>query len=932
MESMFWSQRRLSSAILLLLAVLALPPATGATESLSDFQFRKVASVRIQADGPVDQPFLLDLIEITPGVDILTTSKLRRSIELLYATGNFTNILVDAQPDGDKVALTFQIKLVYRFQYVHLKGPLGISGSNIRKRLRLRKREPYTPEKILKGRDDILAVLRENGYYRARVTQDVLLHRSAKLAEVTYNISAGPPAYIESLAFAGTPFFPETELRNLIKASPGHRYREFDFQHDLDRIESLHDRNGFLEHNIRVTRKETNAQNRMELEITIDSGKQLLLTLKGYSLSPEILREQIPIWIDHSYNDDTLEEGKRNLVIYLQSHGYYDVSVEWAKVIEKEKILITYTIQPGTMYEISEIRVQGNAHFPTAELLKTMKSGTSGFLFKARLVSRTFDSDQERILSAYREKGYLFVHFVKSDVVKSPGGKLILDLEVAEEQQSIVSEIRMKGNEVISTDYFLQHFHQKIGEPISESKVKNDSNYIVALYSDRGYPKIRLTNKLLLSVDKTRAVIEYNVEEGEQVFVDRIVLNGNYRTKRDLITGSLFFAEDDPLSLRKVQESQSKLYALQIFDRVDFELPRPDSLHRYQEVVLKLTETKPYTIAYGIGFETYDKLRGVFTLTNRNWLGTARSLSLQLRGGFKEGRALGTFSDPHLFGQKVSSTWSIFAEKRSLRESFSYSSYGTNFRVEKKLSPEKAALEIGRTPPPQKSLFFGYRFENIDTFGTPTLSPLDRQFLAIHISSLSTSFARDARDNAIDPTTGTFLSSDLEWSTSILGSESDYLKLFSWGQYYRPFRRTVAAMSLRLGLADGFGKTISLPISQRFFAGGGRTIRGFGLDTAGPLDDLGQPLGGNMLFILNLENRFPIYHTLGGVIFFDWGNVFDLVHDFSFGDLRKTVGLGLRYKTAIGPIAFDYGYKLDRRFLPVRESPGEFFISIGQAF
>jgi outer membrane translocation and assembly module TamA len=86
------------------------------------------------------------------------------------------------------------------------------------------------------------------------------------------------------------------------------------------------------------------------------------------------------------------------------------------------------------------------------------------------------------------------------------------------------------------------------------------------------------------------------------------------------------------------------------------------------------------------------------------------------------------------------------------------------------------------------------------------------------------------------------------------------------------------------------------------------------------------------LVILNLEYRFPIFGSLGGVVFFDWGNVFPLINDIQVSDLRETTGLGLRYKTPLGPLTLDYGYKLDRRFEPIRESAGEFFLSVGHAF
>ncbi|HJZ13777.1 MAG TPA: BamA/TamA family outer membrane protein, partial [Acidobacteriota bacterium] len=207
-------------------------------------------------------------------------------------------------------------------------------------------------------------------------------------------------------------------------------------------------------------------------------------------------------------------------------------------------------------------------------------------------------------------------------------------------------------------------------------------------------------------------------------------------------------------------------------------------------------------------------------------------------------------------------------------------------------------------------------------------------FLAIHLSAVSAGFVRDGRDNPIDPRKGNYFSADLQYSSKLFGSDPDFLKSLTQFQFYSPFHSTVFATSLRLGVAREFdGPPDQLPLSQRFFAGGGRTIRGFELDTAGPLDPItGEPTGGNALFIWNLEYRFPLFGSLGAVVFFDYGHVFELISEFTFDDMRETAGLGIRYKTPIGPVTVDWGYKLDRKFEPIRESPSEFFISVGHAF
>jgi outer membrane protein insertion porin family len=939
MAWMSWSLRH-SSKLFLLIFLLRCGLSTA--QDFSDFQFKRIGTVKLQADGSIDELELLNLIELTPNVDILTRSKIQRSIELLYKTGNFTNILVDAEMNKGRVDLTFILHLVYRIQDIDLQGSTGISKGKIRKAMRMRKLEPYTPERILKGREDILAVLFQNGFYNARVRQDVILHRQSKRAEVNYIVAAGTQARVASVNISGDTYFSRQQILQKMKSLPGKKFTEPKYAKDLDRIGNFYDRNGFLEHTL-DSKKEVLPPPAVKISIVLNSGKQLILETAGYKFPEDVLRDRVPIWVERSYNDDTLEEGKRNLIDYLQTKGYYDAKISWNKDTSGQKIQVHYAVDPGTKYSISEIVLEGNQHLPTHEIRNAMATKESGLFTPARLVTKTFESDQENILNAYRQIGFLFARFTKKQVDRLSEGKLRIVLGIDEGPQSIVKEIQIRGNQVISTEELLKRFQLKVNEPVSEGAVKADTDLIVALYSDRGYPKIQVENRLRLSQDKTRASVEYRITEGEQIFVNRIVITGNNRTARDIIEESLYFDEDEPLSLRKISESQSRLYSLNIFDRVDIDIPRPDSLQKFQDVLIRLTEAKPYTISYGIGYQSFDLLRGTFAISNRNLFGTARTLSLNLRAGFREGRALLSYTDPHLFFHHLSNNISGFAEYGE-RTSFSFHSVGASIQFEKKLSRDRAYLEVGEAPEPLKSVFFRYAFEDIRTFfpefniNLAAIPPEDRPFLAIHISSVSTGYVRDNRDNAIDPIQGNYLSSSLQFSSNILGSGTDFVKTFNQFQYYIPWRRTVIATSYRLGLAWGFRNTQELPLSQRFFAGGGRTIRGFEQDMAGPLvyelDENGnlvnpEPVGGNMLTILNLEYRFPVYGAIGAVIFFDYGTVFPEVSTFAFSEMRKSAGLGIRYKTPIGPLTVDWGHKLDRR---PGESASAFFISVGHAF
>jgi outer membrane protein insertion porin family len=183
---------------------------------------------------------------------------------------------------------------------------------------------------------------------------------------------------------------------------------------------------------------------------------------------------------------------------------------------------------------------------------------------------------------------------------------------------------------------------------------------------------------------------------------------------------------------------------------------------------------------------------------------------------------------------------------------------------------------------------------------------------------------RDRRDSPFDPTSGSFTTLDMSVVARTLGGSENFLRFF--GEHQRLYKVTplpgaVFALDTRLGLAWPYGRSFALPISERFFAGGSTTLRGFGFEQAGPRDPdpdrPGQtrPQGGNALAILNAELRFPILSALrlGGAVFYDGGNIFARVSDFSFRDFAHTLGFGLRIRTPIGPLRLDFGVLVGRK-------------------
>jgi outer membrane protein assembly factor BamA len=243
---------------------------------------------------------------------------------------------------------------------------------------------------------------------------------------------------------------------------------------------------------------------------------------------------------------------------------------------------------------------------------------------------------------------------------------------------------------------------------------------------------------------------------------------------------------------------------------------------------------------------------------------------------------------------------------------------------------------MARTLSPRTSLILRYSYQRTRIFNiTVPLDEVDRQYRSVTLSGPSVSLIDDTRDDALDPHRGHFLGADVQLSLKQLGGASLAKAYLQGANYRRLWPIVTLALNARLGLARtmGQGEPLRLPLPDRFFAGGDYSLRGFQVDTAGPMEPAPSgalvPTGGNALVLAGAELRVDLGRSLSLAVFSDVGNVFPLASDLDLGDLRYTAGLGLRYRTALGPVRLDWGYKLDRQ---PGESAGRLHFTIGHAF
>jgi outer membrane protein insertion porin family len=467
----------------------------------------------------------------------------------------------------------------------------------------------------------------------------------------------------------------------------------------------------------------------------------------------------------------------------------------------------------------------------------------------------------------------------------------------------------------------------------------------------------------------------FTVREGQRVSVDHVLIVGNQRTRTATIERELQFRAGEPLGLEQVNESQRRLAALGLFRRVRInELAHGDESKR--DVLVSVEEAPATTVGFGGGVEAGELLltdeetkiasqhlevapRAFFEIGRRNLFGKNRSVNLFTRvslgnlqnqttsKGFGEYRVIGTYREPRVFGSAADAFLTGTLEQQ-IRSSFNFARRAVSAELGRRLS---RAVSVSGSYQIQRTELFD---EHID----PEFQiPIDRLFPQIRLSSFSSSIVRDTRDDLTDPSGGYFLSANGQLASRRIGSEVGFAKSYFVAQMFRMVphtRRMVVAASARLGIAaddETFGQhngeplplgpdgkpQLVIPASERFFAGGDTTVRGFALDQLGiplvTLDEQGFPTGGGGLMILNAEVRVPTTRGLGLVGFFDTGNVFYRTSDIRLGDLRGSLGFGVRYKSPIGPIRVDLGFKLQRNVIAGKREPlTALHITLGQAF
>jgi len=748
------------------------------------------------------------------------------------------------------------------------------------------------------------------------------------------------------------------------------------------------------------------AKNTIPLELEVTEGPRVQIVITGVKISSGQLKKLVPVYQEGSVDVDLLEEGKRNIRERLEREGYFDAEVDYqtaTKEVQQSgggkgaEEVITYTVERGDRHKLLGIEITGNHYFATGLLRSRLQIFGKGFATRGHFSRRLVEADRDSLQNLYLSNGFLDakVDAHTLDNYKGTEGALLIRFVIEEGKQTRVASLEIEGNHAFKEDELLPVIASTPGQPYSDFNVATDRDNILAMYYNDGFPAARFSATAVAALPEAKPAagdgaggnapakesarksgteknrntdvqpgalmrLVYHIEEGPQTRVRKILITGYNHTREGVIRREIRVKQNAPLREGEVVESQRRLYNLGVFNRVTIEPQNPGGTDTDKDVIVLVEEAKRYTIAYGAGFEVQRlasstnptgselqaAIRGILELSKLNVTGRGDSLSLKLRGSTIEDRALLTYSDPNTFADpNFTFQANVYTEKTQDINTFTEQRY-------------EGSVQLTDQVTRFTTLQYHYAFRrvvvsNLNNTVAPEEIPLFEQ--PTLVSQFGVTWARDARDNPADATKGNFNSFDFGIADTAIGSSASFLRFYYQNSTYYPIGRKFSfARSVRIGVLEPYHDTVSLtfppqttavqliPLPERFFAGGGTSLRGFALNQAGPRDSTGFPVGGQALLAFNQEFRFPmrlpyIGTALSGALFYDGGNVYSRLGRITFrayspqpifepndptvckynctnelNYFAHTVGMGFRYATPVGPIRIDLGFPINR--------------------
>ena len=633
----------------------------------------------------------------------------------------------------------------------------------------------------------------------------------------------------------------------------------------------------------------------------------LVKSLKDFGIG-----EGLPF--DKALADRAEQELKRQ---YLTKSLYGAEIVTTVTPQERNRVNVTFTITEGGAAKISEIRIAGNKAFPEGTLKGLFELNDGGWLnfyLKGDRYSRAkLNADLETLRAFYQNRGYLEFDIESTQVTISPDKQdITITINVKEGQLYTVTSVKLEGEFLGKEEDFRTLVTIKPGQPYRAESIAETTRAFVDRFGTFGYAFAKIDSRPEIDRANARVVVTLVAEPQRRVYVRRVNVAGNTRTRDEVIRREFRQFESSWYDGRKIKLSRDRVDRLGYFSEVNVDSAEVPGSADQVDLTVTIKEKATGNLSLGAGFSSADKLSLTASIKQDNIFGSGNSLGLELNTGkFNRTLVVSTF-DPYFTIDGISRAFDVY-----YRTTKPINSQGEQYEL---VTPG-ASVRFGVPFSEYDTVFFGIGAEQTRIKGATQL-PNSYFLYREQFGETSTSipltigWSRDNRDSALVPTAGRYTRINFDYAA--LG-DARYVRANVQGQQYFAISRAFTfGINAELGYGRGIGGR-PYPIFKNFYGGGLGTVRGFDQGSLGPVDVTGAFIGGNKRFNLNNELYLPVPganadRTLRIFIYADAGNVWGEKEKITLGSMRASAGLGVSWISPVGPLKLSYG-------TPVRKKP-----------
>jgi len=612
--------------------------------------------------------------------------------------------------------------------------------------------------------------------------------------------------------------------------------------------------------------------------------------------------------------------GVQGIERLYRDKGYYFVSVDLDEGLLRQKQIARYTIAEGPRVRVRHIEFVGNASIGARELQQKMETRTwFPFIIPGLYDEEKIQRDVVAIRNYYVEEGFLDVQVGRELEFSDDKEKLTVRLIIEEGPRYTVRSLALEGVERFSRSLLKKQMALEPGDPYTADIVRQDVELVRETYGEVGYIHTLVKPVIDFTEEPGQVDVTFQVDEGRQMEIGEIRIEGNRLTQDKVIRRELRFYPEEPVNTKLIKQAETRLKGLGLFERGSVQISTiPTADPEVTDILVRVEEAETANLILGAGVSSNSGVLGNISFVQRNfdamdwpesndefWRGEAfrgagQNFSIVLEPGTELQRYRVGFSDPHVFDTEYSFSTSVFFFDR-LRDAYDERRIGGRFGFGRELREDLRA-------------FVNFRLENIRISDLDAVVPADVLDVegSSNLTSIEVGLTKDTTDSYLFPTEGYRLTGAVE-QAGAMGGSYDFTRFTVDARRYWTVtrdvldRKSVLAVRGRAGFIAG-----DAPIFERFFAGGHGSLRGFEFRGVGPRE-LDTAIGGDFLALASAEYSFPIFgENLTGVLFLDTGTVEETIEVTTW---RAAVGAGLRFTVPFfGPVPFalDFGFPISK--------------------